>query len=65
MSEPPLGSKAATLPEGATVINEGGETFFQFDTVFFKEVASESGDAYEVVPAPDGSEVVEEVAEET
>ncbi len=42
------------------MIQEGGETFFQFDTVFFKMVQTESGTAYEVIPAPDGSEVVDE-----
>jgi hypothetical protein len=60
MSEPPLGSMTPRLPDGATVINEGDETYFQFDTVFFKEVEFESGTRYEVVPAPDGSEIVEE-----
>ncbi|MCK5573753.1 MAG: hypothetical protein KAJ12_13370, partial [Bacteroidetes bacterium] len=59
-SEPPLGGITPKLPDGATVINEGGETFYQFDTVFFKEVQTDSGRAYEVIPAPDGSEVVEE-----
>jgi len=56
MSEPPLGGIAPELPEGATVIQEGGETYFQLDAVFFKQVS----DGYEIVVAPDGSEVVEE-----
>jgi hypothetical protein len=56
MSEPPLGGISAELPEGATVIQEGGETYFQLDAVFFKQVS----DGYEIVAAPDGSEVVEE-----
>jgi hypothetical protein len=56
MSEPALGGVAPRLPDGATVINEGDETYFQLDTVFFKEVDT----GYEVIPAPDGSEVVEE-----
>ena len=60
MSEPALGGIAQQLPDGATVINEGDETYFQLDTVFFKPLESESGTTYEVVPAPDGSEVVEE-----
>ena len=60
MSEPALGGMTAQLPDGATVINEGGETYFQFDTVFFKQIESASGTTYEVVPAPDGSEIVEE-----
>ena len=63
MSEPALGGTTSQLPDGATVINEGNETYFQFDTVFFKQVRSASGTAYEVVPAPDGSEIVEELDE--
>ena len=59
-SEPPLGGIAPQLPDGATVIQEGGETFFQLDTVFFQMVETESGTAYEVIPAPDGSEIVDE-----
>ena len=54
MSEPELGGIAPQLPDGATVINEGDDTYFQLDTVFFKETE----DGYEVIPAPDGSEVV-------
>ncbi len=65
MSEPPLGSVAAKLPDGATVINEGEQTYFQLDTVFFKPMGSASETAYEVVASPDGSEIVEEDAEET
>jgi hypothetical protein len=64
LSEPALGGVAPQLPDGATVINEGDEMYFQLDTVFFKEVESESGTTYEVVPAPDGSEIVEEAGEE-
>jgi len=62
-SEPPLGSVASKLPDGATVINEEGQTFFQFDTVFFKPIGSGSDTAYEVIAAPDGSEIVQEDAE--
>jgi len=47
---------APQLPDGATVINEGDDTYFQLDTVFFKQ----TDDGYEVIPAPDGSEVVGE-----
>jgi hypothetical protein len=65
MSEPPLGSVSEELPDGATVINEGGEVYFQFDTVFFKSVESGAETVYEVIPSPDGSEVVEADAEET
>ena len=60
MSEPALGGVAPQLPDGATVINEAGETYFQLDTVFFREVESGSGTGYEVAPAPDGSETLEE-----
>jgi hypothetical protein len=49
MSEPALGGVAPRLPDGATVINEGDQTYFQFDTVFFQEVDS----GYEVIPAPE------------
>lgn len=56
MSEPELGGIAPRLPDGATAINEGDDTYFQLDTVFFKQ----TDDGYEVIPAPDGSEVVEE-----
>ena len=55
-----MGGIAPQLPDGATVIQEGGETFFQLDTVFFQMVETESGTAYEVIPAPDGSEIVDE-----
>ena len=65
MSEPPLGSVAAKLPDGATAINEGGKTYFQLDTVFFEPTDSGSDTVYEVVPSPDGSEIVEEDAEVT
>lgn len=56
MAEPELGGIAPQLPDGATVINEGDDTYFQLDTVFFKQ----TDDGYEVIPAPDGSEVVGE-----
>jgi len=64
MSEPPLGSVAEKLPDGATVINEGEGTYFQLDTVFFKPVGSGSDTAYEVIAAPDGSEIVGDDTEE-
>ena len=65
MSEPPLGSVAAKLPDGATVINEEEGTYFQLDTVFFKPIDSGTDTAYEVIASPDDSEIVEEDAEET
>jgi len=60
-SEPALGSVSKKLPDGATVINEDGKTYFQFDTVFFEP----KGETYEVIAAPDGSEIVEEEAQES
>jgi hypothetical protein len=65
MSEPPLGSVAQKLPDGATVINEGEELYFQLDTVFFKPLDSSSETAYKVIASPDGSEIADETAEET
>ena len=59
LSEPAVGGITSQLPDGATVINEGDETYFQLDTVFFKPLESGSGTTYEVVAAPDGSEIVE------
>ncbi len=58
-SEPPLGGVATQLPEGATVITEGGQTYFQFDTVFFEMTSRDASTVYVVIPAPDGSEIVE------
>ena len=58
-SEPPLGGIAPVLPDGATVITEGGDTYFQFDTVFFVMKTQDGENVYEVIAAPDGSEVVE------
>ena len=40
-----------------TTVEEGGVTYYQFDTVFFEEVEDEGGQTfYEVVGSPDGSE---------
>ena len=58
-SEPPLGGIAPALPDGATVITEGENTYFQFDTVFFEMKTQNGENVYEVIAAPDGSEVVE------
>ncbi|MEE8595053.1 MAG: DUF6515 family protein, partial [Gemmatimonadota bacterium] len=58
-SEPPLGGVATQLPDGATVITEGDESYFQFDTVFFEMTSRDDSTVYVVIPAPDGSEIVE------
>jgi hypothetical protein len=55
-AEPPLDGIAQEVPEGATVVQEGGKMYFQFDTVFFEEVTLGSGTAYRVVPPPGVSE---------
>ncbi len=40
-----------------TTAEEGGVTYYQFDTVFFEEVEDDSGSTfYEVVGSPDGSD---------
>ena len=44
------------LPDGATVVEEGGKTYFQFDSVFMEQ--TDNG-KYNVVGSPDGSETVE------
>jgi len=64
MSEPRLGSVAAKLPDGATVINKGDQTHSQFDTVFFKPIGSGTDTTYEIVVSPDGSEIIEEDGQE-
>ncbi len=38
-------------------MEEGGVTYYQFDTVFFEEVEDDSGSTfYEVLGNPDGSD---------
>jgi hypothetical protein len=56
-AEPPMDGIAQEIPEGATVVQEGGKMYFQFDTVFFEQVTSGSGTTYKVVPPPGASEV--------
>jgi len=53
-AEPPMDGIAQEIPEGATVVQEGGKMYFQFDTVFFEQVTSGSGTTYKVVPPPRG-----------
>jgi hypothetical protein len=58
--EPEIGAQVDALPEGVTTIEENGQTYYQFDMVFFEEVEDEDGILfYEVVGSPDGSESVE------
>ncbi len=45
------------LPDEVTTVEEGGETYYQFDSVFFEEVEDDDGTRfYEVVGSPDGSD---------
>jgi hypothetical protein len=55
--EPPMDGIAQDVPEGSTVVQEGGKMYFQFDTVFFEQVTSGSGTTYKVVPPPGVSDV--------
>ena len=55
--EPPMGGIAQQVPEGSTVVQEGGKMYFQFDTVFFEQMTSGSGTTYKVVPPPGVSDV--------
>ena len=55
-AEPPMDGIAQEIPEGATVVQEGGKMYFQFDTVFFEQVTSGSKTTYKVVPPPGVSE---------
>jgi len=51
--EPEVGAQVESLPAGATAIEDGGVTYYQFDMVFFEEVEDESGGTlYQVVDAP-------------
>jgi hypothetical protein len=57
--EPEIGAQVDALPDGATTIEEGGVTYYQFDMVFFEQVEDETGATfYQVVDAP-GDEAVE------
>jgi len=58
--EPEIGAQLDTLPAGTTTIEEDGNTFYQFDMIFFEEVEGDDGAVfYEVIDSPDGSESVE------
>ena len=55
--EPEIGAQVDKLPEEVTTVEEGGVTYYQFDTVFFEEVEDEDGKTfYEVMGSPDGSD---------
>jgi hypothetical protein len=55
--EPEIGAQVDKLPAEATTVEEGGVTYYQFDSVFFEEVEDDSGKTfYEVVGSPDGSD---------
>ncbi len=58
VGEPELGAQVETLPDMVTTVEEGGVTYYQFDTVFFEEVTDPNGQTfYEVVGSPDGGDV--------
>ena len=45
------------LPDEVTTVEEGGVTYYQFDSVFFEQVEDDEGDTfYEVVGSPAGSD---------
>ena len=51
--DPEIGAQVDKLPDGATELEEGGQKYYQFDSVFFESVESEDGDVfYEVVGSP-------------
>ena len=55
--EPEIGAQTDKLPEGTTEIEEKGQKYYQFDTVFFEEVEDDDGTVFfEVVGSPDGSD---------
>lgn len=49
VSRPSVGDTSANLPDGAIASNEGGKTFFQFDTIF---LAVAPGGGYQVIEEP-------------
>lgn len=58
--EPEVGAQVDELPEGATTIEDGGVTYYQFDMVFFEEVEDGTGGTfYQVVDAPGEDDAVE------
>ncbi len=55
--EPEIGAQVDKLPDEVTTVEEGGVTYYQFDSVFFEQVEDDNGDTfYEVVGSPDGSD---------
>ena len=57
--EPDDGAQTSALPKEAEAFEEDGDTFYQFDTVFFEEVEDDDGTVfYEVVGSPDGSDEI-------
>jgi hypothetical protein len=55
--EPEIGAQTDKLPEGTTEIEEKGQKYYQFDSVFFEEVEDDDGTVFfEVVGSPDGDE---------
>ena len=55
--EPEIGAQVDELPDEVTTVEEGGVTYYQFDSVFFEEVEDDDGQTfYEVVGSPDGSD---------
>jgi len=55
--EPEIGAQVDELPDEVTTVDEGGVTYYQFDSVFFEQVEDDSGQTfYEVVGSPDGSD---------
>ena len=56
--EPEIGAQVTTLPDEVTTVEEGGVTYYQFDSVFFEEVEGDDGSTFfEVVGSPDESDV--------
>ena len=55
--EPEIGAQVDKLPDEVTTVEEGGVTYYQFDSVFFEQVEDDNGGTfYEVVGSPDGSD---------
>lgn len=55
--EPEIGAQVDKLPDEVTTIEEGGLTYYQFDSVFFEQVEDDSGSTfYEVVGSPGESD---------
>ena len=55
--EPETGAQVDKLPDEVTTVEEGGVTYYQFDSVFFEEVEDDNGKTfYEVIGSPDGSD---------